>query len=602
LKRVLCFFILLLSHTPTLYALSYSESSSGLVPPTMDGGRTEIEMADINQDGNLDLLSIGDHGSPYINTDQHGIMVWFGDGTGSWSVYMNGNFGYGGISVGDVNNDGFLDVGYGMHHNYSGNDLGDQLIEVALGDGTGQNWQPWDDSLAQEGQSWGMFCTDFSDFNNDGFLDIVSNAFGYGDGVHAYINNTDGSWHYTYGFLGGNSDMDIDCGDVNNDGNADFAVSHQGGTVYIGDGSGSFLSGHGNLPPGGSLGLGGVALGDVNNDGGDEISFCNSNGGIEVWTWIDVNTWNNISGTLPASGSYDLTQLFDMDVDGNLDVVGFGSGEVMVWRGDGSGNWTFETSFTTPSPGDAEALRTGGDADHNGFPDIVLVSREGSWPSDYNHVRFFKETSQPGTLSISPLYPHGGEKFIAGSVHFIDWISAVPDTSRCCVHLELSTTGSSGPWETVVDSTPDNGRYQWHINDTLSSTDCHIRYRLCSSTDTAVCITPAPFEIINPSAIEEHPTPHSPLHPRIEISPTLSMSGPFSLTYSLGDQTHFTIAIYDCMGRKVRTLCEEQFGGKQRTLSWDGRDSSGKEVVSGVYYIILDTGRESSTKKVIILR
>jgi len=174
-------------------AISYVESSTGLTPPTMEGGRTEVEMGDVDNDGNIDLVSIGDHGSPLINTDQHGVMVWFGDGTGSWSVYQFGDFGYGGVALGDVNNDGFMDVGYGMHHNYSSSDLGDQLLEVALGDGSGKFWTPWDDGLATSGDTWGMFCTDFADVDNDGDLDIASNSFGYGAGVHVYRNNGDGT-------------------------------------------------------------------------------------------------------------------------------------------------------------------------------------------------------------------------------------------------------------------------------------------------------------------------------------------------------------------------------------------------------------------------
>ena len=85
---------------------------------------------------------------------------------------MEGDLGYGGIAVGDANNDGYLDVGYGMHHNYSSTDLGDQLIEVALGNGTGQGWMPWDDGLATAGEDWGMFGTDFGDIDNDGDLDF----------------------------------------------------------------------------------------------------------------------------------------------------------------------------------------------------------------------------------------------------------------------------------------------------------------------------------------------------------------------------------------------------------------------------------------------
>ena len=170
-----------------MYALDYMESSSGLQNPQLESGRTELEVVDINGDGNVDILSIGDHGSPYINTQEHGIMVWFGDGSGNWSVFQSGNFGYGGIAIGDLNNDGYLDVGYGMHHNYSGVDFGDSILEAALGDGTGQNWQPWDDGISTGNPNqWGMFCTDFADVNNDGFLDLGANSFGSGDGVHIF--------------------------------------------------------------------------------------------------------------------------------------------------------------------------------------------------------------------------------------------------------------------------------------------------------------------------------------------------------------------------------------------------------------------------------
>jgi len=159
--------------------------------PSWESGKTELEFADINMDGFVDILSIGDHGCPLINAQEHGIMVWFGDGTGSWSVQMVGDFGYGGIAIGDVNNDGHWDVGYGMHHDYSSTDLGDQLLEVALGDGTGTNWTAWDDGLATNGEDWGLFGTDFADVDNDGDLDIGTNSFGSGSGLHVYINQGD---------------------------------------------------------------------------------------------------------------------------------------------------------------------------------------------------------------------------------------------------------------------------------------------------------------------------------------------------------------------------------------------------------------------------
>jgi len=475
--------------------LTYIESSNGLVPPALEGGHTEVEMGDVNSDGNPDLVSIGDHGSPYINTDEHGIMVWFGDGTGNWSVYQSGNFGYGGIALGDVNNDGYMDAGYGMHHNDSGVDFGDQIQEVALGDGTGLNWTPWDDGLATNGEDWGMFGTDFADVDNDGDLDIGSISFGCCAGVHVYLNQGDGTWDQSFGFLGGNSDMQFTFGDVNGDGNIDLAVSHSYGTVYLGDGTGDFSLEQGNLPAPESITS--EALGDVNHDGRDELGFTNTSGGVKVWAWLSPGTWQNISGSLPGSGPYEAVQLYDMDMDGNLDVAAFGNRQVHIWSGDGVGGWSEIASFTTPTPGYEQAFRVGGDVDHNGYADIVLISEEGGWPNYQNHMHFYKEASTPTTVEIKPIAPSGGKTYHAGAVTFVDWSGAVPVGEVGQVSLELSIHGPGGPWEPMAEGLPNNGRYQWLIPTATPSTqEAYIRYSLTASNETVQAVTPAAFIII----------------------------------------------------------------------------------------------------------
>jgi hypothetical protein len=480
---------------PPPHTLGYAESSSGLEYPDWDGGPTELELVDVNDDGNPDIVSIGDHGSPYINTDQHGIMVYFGNGAGAWDVFMNGNFGYGGIALGDVNNDGLVDAGYAMHHNYSGIDFGDQLIEVALGDGTGENWTPWDDGLATHGESWGMFGTDFADMDNDGDLDLVSVSFGGLAGIHAYVNLMDGSWDQSFGFIGGLSKNVISFGDVNSDGNADFAASQQYGTVYLGDGSGGFTLSDGNLPPPGNSGLGGPDLGDIDNDGLQDISFANANGGVSVWRYVSGTTWAQASTGLPPGGNYELSQLCDMDLDGKMDVVAAGEGTVTVWKGNGAGIWTEAAEFTTPSPGYMNALRVGADADDNGYPDIALVDEEGTWVSR-NHLRFYRETSIPSRLRIKVTSPRQNETLKAGSVRFIDWVSAVPGGGASTVDLELSVSGPAGPWTAIASDLPNGGRFQWTVPEGQVSTECHLRATVTSGEDSATGITPLPFQII----------------------------------------------------------------------------------------------------------
>ncbi|MFA5101985.1 MAG: VCBS repeat-containing protein [Candidatus Thermoplasmatota archaeon] len=237
--------------------ITFVEKSSGLQTPAKEGGNTEYELADMNNDGNVDLISVGDHGSPYIGTQQHGIMVWLGDGAGTWSVHQVGNFGYGGIEAGDLNLDGFLDVVWGIHHNYAtpGSGFGDTLLGAALGDGTALNWIPWATGLGTSGEDWGMFECGLADFDCNGSLDLVSQSFGCCNGYHLYENHGDGTWAQVWSLPGGNNDNNLEVADFNADGFLDFAGNREGTHVFFGDGTFNFTMTQTGLPGGSWNGL-----------------------------------------------------------------------------------------------------------------------------------------------------------------------------------------------------------------------------------------------------------------------------------------------------------------------------------------------------------
>ena len=595
------------------YIPTYVESSVGLNNPFLDGGRTELEIADINNDGNLDIISVGDHGSPYINTGEHGVMVWFGNGSGTnWSVVQIGDFGYGGVAIGDVNNDGKLDVGYGIHHNYSGGDLGDQILEVALGNGVGNQWTPWDNGLATNGEDWGMFCTDFADVDCDGDLDIGANSFGCCSGVHIYLNNMDGSWTQSFGFLSGNSSMDFVFGDINNDGYPDFATSQQNGAAYLNDQTGNFvllLNGYRNGPD----------LGDIDNDGTDEFSYALLNGGIEVLKWMDGTNWVSVSAGLPVSGSYEATQIYDMNMDGFADVTAFGNGVVTVWLGDGTGNWTQATQFTLPTPGYFQAFRIDGDADHNGYPDIALVDEEGTWINYQNHLRFFKENSPADSLTILPVYPGPLRVINVTSVQTIKWISEVPLGDSSWVKLEISLHDTIGPWNIIADNLPNNGHHQWIIPESMASTDtCRIRYIVYTSLDSAVAITREGFFIIgepvytekfedgNPDKFQLYQNYPNPFNPSTKIKYTI----PNVIPSGTKQSQLVTLKVYDILGNEIATLVNKELTAGNYEVEFNGHSDEGQNLPSGVYFYQMKVGSPSTgtgqvfveTKKMILLK
>ncbi len=221
---------------------------------------------------------------------------------------------------------------------------------MALGDGSGTVWTPWDDGLATNGETYGMFGTDLADVDGDGDLDVASNSFGCCAGVHVYLNQGDGTWLQCFGFVGGNSTQDLAFADVNGDGSPDLVVAHQQQTVYLGDGAGGFAPADANLPAGGLVGRRGPSAGDMDGDGDDDLAFVTGSGGVAVWRWNGPGSWVSASTGLPAAGSYESTQLFDMDLDGAVDLLAFGNGTLTLWRGDGNGLWTPAATLQTPTP------------------------------------------------------------------------------------------------------------------------------------------------------------------------------------------------------------------------------------------------------------
>ncbi len=75
------------------------------------------------------------------------------------------------------------------------------------------------------------------------------------------------------------------------------------------------------------------------------------------------------------------------------------------------------------------------------------------------------------------------------------------------------------------------------------------------------------------------------------------------IRYYLPEDTEVTLGVYDAAGRLVVSLAErEKQPGGYHELEWNGRDSRGKAVASGVYFCRLGAGKQTRTLKIILLR
>ena len=124
-------------------------------------------------------------------------------------------------------------------------------------------------------------------------------------------------------------------------------------------------------------------------------------------------------------------------------------------------------------------------------------------------------------LEVKPVFPLGRETFRAGGTIFVDWISAMPPSGVGRVDLELSTSGSGGPWQLITADLPDNGRFQWLVPvDTPVTTDAVIRTTVHVADETVTALTPAPFSITGGPPVSQPRVRNSPInHRRVPSDP-----------------------------------------------------------------------------------
>jgi len=305
--------------------------------------------------------------------------------------------------LGDLNNDGYLDVFIPAYSAYS---------HVLLNDGTGQFY------TNQTFERWAYpMDVALGDVDNDGDLDafVTRNTYRRDE---VWTNNGSGIFYDSGQTLGSNDNTGVSLGDVDGDGDLDAFVvtsSDKPGTVWLNDGAGTFtdsgqaldggaaravaladFDGDGDLDAfevttetnrvwvnngegvfhdsgqrlGDNYGSS-LAIGDVNGDGYIDTFICNGWDDEVIWLNDGAGVFTN-SGQTFSSDYCTGVELGDLDGDGDLDAITcyLNSDEDRIWRNDGTGQFSDSGQRLGAVSTDGVAA---GDFDGDGRLDLYIL-------------------------------------------------------------------------------------------------------------------------------------------------------------------------------------------------------------------------------------
>ncbi len=358
-----------------------------------------VAAGDLNGDGKIDLV-LADQCANNSNCSSGSVSVLVGNGDGTFQTavsYSTGALNALSVAVGDVNNDGKLDVI--VASNCDSNNCSNGVVSVLLGNGDGTLQAP---ATYNAGGQQSQFAT-IADVNGDGKLDIVAtsqclNNNNCSTGVlGVLLGNGDGTFQAAVVYnAGGLSTLFAAVQDVNGDGKPDLVAVNNCADNNCISGSASVLLGNGDgtFQPAVTYNSGAapisVAVADVNGDGKPDViiaNICNStfdcsHGLVSLLTGNGDGTFQPMV-SYASGGQYAYSvAATDINGDGKLDLIvanqtasdgNYLNGSVAsVLLGNGDGTFKAPVSYASDDFNGSSIVVA--DVDGNGKPDVVMAS------------------------------------------------------------------------------------------------------------------------------------------------------------------------------------------------------------------------------------
>jgi hypothetical protein len=457
----------------------YQNATGGLDPmvfyPSINNTALDtykLKIGDFNHDGLLDVAVIY-WGSTSFGPHAQDVEIYYQNASGkldppvSYTVLHDG---WDDLKVGDVNNDGLLDI-IVMNGQGFGANLG-----ILLQQPDGTFGQPVYYDLGGNELTTGVAVGDIS---GNKLQDVVVSFGGNqpDSKIGTFLQNASGTLDPAINYSSYDCPEAIEIMDVNGDGKNDVIVAHGGWEalgVYRQDGNGNLMAEElYPLPYASHYNPHGLAVVDINGHGSNDVVIADYNNGLVV-------LYNKIIPTIKVLPSVNKAWPLESTQKILWNSTGIEGNVKIELSRDGGKNWE---SLADSSPNNGEM-----DWKVQGATTKSARIRISSFL--YPSIQATSTSNFSITGRITLLSPNGGDIWTAGNTHKIQWDS---ESVTGNIKIELSQNGGK-TWTTAVASTPNTGEATWTVK---SSATVAARIRVRSLiTPSVVDASDANFTII----------------------------------------------------------------------------------------------------------
>jgi hypothetical protein len=75
-----------------------------------------------------------------------------------------------------------------------------------------------------------------------------------------------------------------------------------------------------------------------------------------------------------------------------------------------------------------------------------------------------------------------------------------------------------------------------------------------------------------------------------------------TIEFTIPERDHVVLTVYNVAGQRVVTLVDQVMTEGHKGITWDGSNSQGSAVSTGVYFYRLQTGGKTLTRKMVVLK